>query len=228
LNIYPASLEESTEQDNNEELECFKLPKDGELIISFPPRKLSGIRLKLHSSLEKHVSFIVWGQENGQFVKYSNIHQTNLANGTILMFKNRFEELDGIKLRSKSDIAICDFESLTLSVSCGHPEIPLNGHVYWKLNDDRAIYKCYDGYELSTSSTRDCSKGMWIGSEPICRISIFKFELICITFFIILLGVPSSEVDTSNIGIIGVGVIVGVFLTVLVVVILLLLWKLER
>ena len=60
----------------------------------------------------------------------------------------------------------------------------------------------------------------------------FNFELICIIFIIILSGKPLSikavEADTSHIGNIGVGVVVGFLVAALLAAILLLLWNLKQ
>jgi Sushi repeat (SCR repeat) len=52
---------------------------------------------------------------------------------------------------------------------CGHPEVPLHGYVKYKPDDNEAIYRCDDGYQLDSNySTRRCIQGEWNGPQPIC------------------------------------------------------------
>ena len=60
-------------------------------------------------------------------------------------------------------------ELVTLSDYCGHPEIPINGHVQWMTNDITACYSCDQGFRLNANSQiRRCIQGSWDGPEPTC------------------------------------------------------------
>ena len=75
-------------------------------------------------------------------------------------------------------VQLCEIEIFALADQCGHPEIPLNGHVQWKSSDLTAIYNCNPGFQMEPyTPIRHCLRGTWIGQEPVCRPADIKCQI---------------------------------------------------
>ena len=143
-----------------------------------PWKRLSGVLIEHDSMSRTNVSynvFVMDGTENGHKWRNVSAHQINGKNYTILTLANRHEFVSKLGFRPNSGrgetkgISITRAELLTLNDNCGHPEIPINGHVQWMTNDITASYSCDKGYRLNPKSKiRHCIKGSWDGSEPTC------------------------------------------------------------
>jgi Sushi repeat (SCR repeat) len=74
-----------------------------------------------------------------------------------------------IRLTPNTGAYICEIILFAYHDECGHPEVPLHGHVQFEPGEAKAIYRCDDGYQLeSNCSNRHCIQGRWNGSQPIC------------------------------------------------------------
>ena len=139
----------------------------------YPQKRLSGVLMehgdpKCRQSLS--YSVFVNPTENWRNVP---VHQMNGENYTILTFASRHEYVSHLTIQPDSGGTrgnlVTRAELVTLSDYCGHPEIPINGHVQWMTNDITACYSCDQGFRLNANSQiRRCIQGSWDGPEPTC------------------------------------------------------------
>jgi Sushi repeat (SCR repeat) len=88
----------------------------------------------------------------------------------ITLVVNKHQHLKELQFSSNIGYTyICGIEFLANYDECGHPELPLHGHVQWTPDDANTTYRCDEGYHLESNvATRYCIQGKWNGSELTC------------------------------------------------------------
>ena len=147
-------------------------------------RRLHSIRLRTAAddwNSFENAALTIKGRKNDQSQwEHLDVTRTNLVPYPSFAFtdysKNYYFK-HFILTSNNWSFKICEIVLFAYLDECGHPEVPLHGHVHFEPGDTKATYRCDDGYHLASNiSNRHCIQGRWNGSQPICSNTSLKMK----------------------------------------------------